>query len=148
MAGGGPGEKSTVAGRRSDMLQLRWSENEKLRFLVVGAANTLAGYLIFAALYLMLDTWLHYLLVAFASHFLAVCFAYALQRTIVFRSTGAIWPEFLRYNLSLLTVLGAGMAGLLVLVAGFGLPPLLAQAVVTVLSVMGSYIAHRRFSFR
>lgn len=141
------GRKSAMAEQHAESLRQRWAAGEKLRFLVVGAINTLVGYLIFACLYLLIGTWLHYLLVALVSHFLAVSLAYSLHRTIVFRSTGPIWPEFLRYNLSLLTVLGAGMAGLYLLVSSLGLSPLPAQAIVTILSVIGSYLAHRNYSF-
>lgn len=144
---GGSCEKSALAGRHIESFLQRWAEGEKLRFLIIGAVNTLIGYLIFAVLYLLTGRWLHYLLVALTSHFLAVGAAFFLQRTVVFRSTGPVWLELLRYNLSLLTVLGAGMAGLYVLVSWVGLPPLLAQAIVTVLSVIGSYLAHRYFSF-
>jgi putative flippase GtrA len=134
--------------RRVSILLKHWQDTEKLRFLVVGAVNTLVGYVIFAVAYLVVGTWLHYLLVALASHFLAVCIAYYLQRTWVFRSTGPIWPEFVRYNLSLIAVLSIGMTSLFLLVSGFGLPPLVAQATVTLLTVIGSYLAHRDFSFR
>lgn len=139
--------KSVLAGRQPGWLRQRWRARMKLRFLVVGAANTLAGYLTFAALYLLAGAWLHYLLVALASHFLAVCLAYYLQRTVVFRSTGPVWPEFLRYNISLMTVLLGGIVGLYFFVSGLGFPPLHAQAIITLLSIAVSYLSHRHFTF-
>lgn len=125
-----------------------WQGNEKSRFLLIGAVNTGFGYASFTVYYILLERWLNYLLVAVLAHMTAVCFAFYLHRRIVFRSESPWWPEFVRYNLSLLGVLLAGLAGLAILVSGIGLHPLLGQAIVTLFSVVISYMAHRHFSFK
>ena len=125
-----------------------WQRNEQTRFLLVGAFNTAFGYLVFVVLYLLAGSRLHYLLVAVLAHFLAVIVAFLCHRHLVFRSRGPWFGEFARYNLSILGVMLAGLLGLFLLVSGLLLHPLPAQAIVTCLSVIVSYFAHRHFSFR
>lgn len=127
---------------------MRLWDNEKARFLIVGAVNTGIGYLSFATLYLALGTALHYMAIAALAHCVAVSMAFLLQRRLVFRSSAPWRPEFVRYNISVLGVLAASMAGLSLLVSGLGLHPLAAQAAITSGSVLVSYFSHRRFSFR
>lgn len=130
------------------ILSLRWTADQRLRFLVVGAINTAIGYLIFLGLFLASRPWVHYLVVALVSHAVAVCFAFYLHRRVVFRSRGAIWVEFLRFNASLVFVLLGSLLGLYLLVAVFRQPPLLAQGIVTLLGVVASYLLHRYYSFQ
>lgn len=125
-----------------------WQRNEQTRFLLVGAFNTAFGYLVFVALYLLAGSRFHYLLIAVLAHFLSVIVAFLGHRLIVFRATGPWFAQFIRYNLSVLGVMLAGLLGLYVLVELASLHPLLAQAIVTFLSVTISYFAHRNFSFR
>ena len=122
--------------------------DERVRFLVIGAINTGIGYFSFAALYVTLGTWLHYLVIAALAHVVSVIEAFLLQRRLVFQSTKPWFPEFFRYNISVLSVLAGSMAFLSLLVSGIGLNPLLAQAIVTAGSAVAAYISHRRFSFK
>lgn len=123
-------------------------QDQRARFLIVGAINTAFGYLAFATLYLMLGNVIHYLGISLLAHAVAVCFAFTLQRRVVFRSTAPWPPEFIRYNISVLGVQAGSMALLSLLVSGLGWHPLLAQAAVTACAVVAAYISHRRFSFR
>lgn len=122
--------------------------NEQMRFLAVGAFNTGFGYLAFAGLYVMLKTWLYYLVIAVLSHALSVIVAFYCHRHLVFRSAAPWFPEFVRYNVSLAGVLSGSLAGLYVCVSLLGMNPLLGQALVTATAVIVSYFAHRHFSFR
>lgn len=122
--------------------------HDKIRFLIVGAFNTAFGYCVFAFLYLLLGNRIHYLVVAVVAHAVSVLVSFTSQRQLVFRSRAPWLPEFIRFNLSLLSVFLGGLAALYGLVDGLGTPPLVGQAIVTVGSVVGSYFAHRHFSFR
>lgn len=126
----------------------QWHANSKLRFLVSGAWNTVFGYVAFSALYLALAPELHYLLIAAIAQAIAVTQAFLFHRHFVFRSTGPWLAEFLRYNLSVTGIFVFGLGGLSLLVEFGGLNPLLAQAVVIVLTVVLSFFIHRDFSFR
>lgn len=123
-------------------------QNERFRFLVVGAFNTAFGYAIFALLYILFGHRVHYLLIGILAHAIATLAAFTGQRRLVFRSRRPWRPEFLRFNVSLLSVLLFGLASLFVLVTLLGFNPLLGQGVVTPLSVLLSYFTHRHYSFR
>nr|WP_320132884.1 GtrA family protein [uncultured Holophaga sp.] len=125
-----------------------WQRSEKLRFLVVGAWNTLFGYGVFALAYALLGRHLHYLILAVLAHFIAVINAFAGHRHLTFRVAGHFWMDFLRFNLSYLGVLAFGLLALPALVEGLRLHPLGAQAGVIVLTTLGSYVLHKRLSFR
>ena len=126
---------------------LEYWADQRVRFLVIGACNTAFGYGAFVVLYALLDGHVHYLAIAVLAHACAVIVAFAAHKMLVFRSCGHWLPEFMRYNISLLMGLGAGLVGLWVLVSMLGVHPILAQAVVTVLVVILNYLLHSRFSF-
>lgn len=123
-------------------------ESERLRFLAVGAFNTAMGYGVFALLFLLLGQRIHYLAVGLLAHSIAVCIAFANHRLLVFRSREPWLGEFVRFNISLLGMLGLGMAALWLLVELGGLHPLLAQAIATPVILVLTYLVHRFFSFR
>lgn len=125
-----------------------WHESAKFRYLLIGLWNTLAGYAIFAGLYLLTGAWTGYMVTAALSHLLAVTQSFSTQRCLVFRSRGNWWAEYLRFHVAHLGSLMFGLGLLPVLVELFGLPPLLAQASITLLIVALSYFVHQRFTFR
>ena len=124
-----------------------WGRNRQLRFIVVGVCNTAFGYACFAAIFLAVDSRVHYLLIQLIAHFLSVCNAFVWHRRVTFRSQ-LPWPkQFVRFNLSYLGALAFGLVAMPALVAGFGLHPLLAAAIVTIATVALSYALHNYFSF-
>jgi putative flippase GtrA len=134
------------------MSLLLWVEkhlsSSQSRFLVAGVWNTAFGYLTFAALYLVFSQSLHYLIIAVVAQAVAVSQAFVFHRRFVFQSAGDWKAEFLRYNLSVTGIFLFGLVGLSVCVEQLGFNPLLAQAVVTGVSVVISYLVHREYSFR
>lgn len=137
----------TIAGLRSHLHHL-WRGNEHFRFLVVGAANTVVGYLLFTAVFLAVGRWLHYVAVALIAQAIAVVIAFVSQRSLVFRRSGPWLGDFLRYNVSVTGTLLFGLLLLSLLVEIGGIHPLLAQAIVIVISVIATYLLHKTFSFR
>lgn len=125
-----------------------WHRHQQLRYLLTGAWNTAAGYAIFALLYLLLGSWLNYLVVAVVAHLAAVTQSFVTQRRLVFRSKGN-WPaEYFRFHLAHLTTLGIGLGLLSILVEAFDMSPLTAQAIITAMIVLISYFVHQHFTFR
>jgi putative flippase GtrA len=122
--------------------------NEQVRYLVVGGWNTLFGYACFALGYALFGHVVHYLVIATLVHGIAVTQSFLTQRTLVFRSRARWLPEYLRFHVSHLGLLGAGLVAMPVLVELVGLSPLVAQAAWILLSVVGSYVVHKSFSFR
>lgn len=123
-------------------------ENQRVRFLVVGAYNTLFGYAVFALLYTWLHQSVHYLVIAVIAHVVAVVNAFLAHRWLVFRARGNLLADFVRFNITTLGATAIGLAGLAVLVDLGGLHPLLAQGIVMAVTVVLTYIGHQRFTFK
>ncbi|NOS87434.1 MAG: GtrA family protein [Methylococcaceae bacterium] len=130
---------------------------EKLRYLLVGAFNTVSGYSVFAALWLLwgdalpYQLWgyaLNYLIVLVISHIINVTSAFICYRIWVFKKQGGIVGDFIRFNMVYLGAFGFNMAVLPILVGQLHFHPLVAQALVIAVTVVSSYILHRRFSFK
>jgi putative flippase GtrA len=98
-------------------------------------------------LYVLAADHLHYLVIAVIAHFVAVTQSYVMQRRLVFRSDAPVAGEFLRFNASLVGTLLFGLLAMALLVEAAGLSPLVAQAIVIVMSVILSYLLHSRLSF-
>jgi putative flippase GtrA len=122
--------------------------NEKFRYLLVGAWNTLVGYFVFFVLYLWLVPRYHYLVIAIASHFLAVLNAWVCYRWLVFRSSASLLVEYFRFNLTSALLLVSQLGILWLLSDGMRLHPLIAQGVAVICSVIMSYFMHKHVSFR
>ena len=125
-----------------------WRDNRQLRYLVVGAWNTAAGYCIFALLYLAVGKSVDYMVIAVVSHILAVTQSFVMQRRVVFRSQANAWAEYLRFHVAHQGSLGLGLILLPIFVEVAGLSPLFAQAIATAIVVIASYFVHRHFTFR
>jgi putative flippase GtrA len=125
-----------------------WYVPEKLRFLAAGAYNTAFGYAAFSALYWLLSPRVNYLAIALTAYVVSVISAYAVYRWLVFRAMDSFLASFLRFNMSQLTALGCGMTGLYVFVQVGHLHPLIAQALVLMLTLLITFALHSRYSFK
>ena len=121
--------------------------SERFRFLAVGAYNTVFGYAVFAVAYTFLHEQLHYLVIAVIGHVIAVINAFFAHRILVFRASGNMLPDFVRFNVTTIGAAAFGLAGLAILVDFGGIHPLLAQAVVLAVTVIITYIVHKRYTF-
>ena len=122
--------------------------NDKIRYLVAGAYNTIFGYASFVALYAFFPSTLHYLYILLLSHAVSVTNAYFSYRLLVFREAEDGWMPFVRFNAVYVFALGFNMVALPVLVEYIDIRVLAAQALVVMLTVVGSYLLHRRFTFK
>lgn len=129
------------------MIRIVW-RNEKFRYLLIGAYNTAFGYGVFAALWNLWNQSLHYIVILCISHVLSVTNAYFGYRIFVFRSKKDGWREFARFNTVYLGALAFNLMALPALVEWLNFHPLVAQGVVIFVTVISSYLFHRRFSFR
>lgn len=121
--------------------------SQQLRFLVVGGANTVFGYLVFGLLVMAVKSDLTVVLMAYLAHVLVSPLAFFLYRTLVFPSARGVVSSFLRFQ--------AGYALPLLLngpLLYFGITvlkgePLVVQALLTVLLAMMTFVANRYFAF-
>lgn len=128
---------------------LRLIRDQRVAFLIVGGINTAIG-----TGWFVLFLWLFphgaagYLGALVCAHIAAVLCAFVLYRRFVFRVTGHVLRDLARFELVNLSTLGFNLAALPVLVEMFGWPVLPSQLVVTGVTVVYSWFAHRGFSFR
>lgn len=122
--------------------------NERHRFLVIGAFNAVFGYLCFAVLYKFFSEYMNYIFIGILAHIIAVTNAFYLQRNLVFRATGSVFSQFIRYNIATLGSLSASIAGMSLLVGQFRMNVLLSQALLIGLLIMLNYFSHKHFTFK
>lgn len=125
-----------------------WRGHESIRFVLVGAYNTLFGLVAFALLHQTLHRRLHYLVILPIAHVLAVTNAFIGHRTWTYRVKGNLLLDFLRFNLSYLGLLAAGMIAMPLLVKGLGIHPVLASAATLGVPPLISFFVHKHVSFR
>lgn len=124
--------------------------DQKVRFLLVGGFNTVLGYLTFSALTLWVfhDVRLGYLLSLFFSYAIGISVAFVLYRRFVFVVHGHVLRDLVRFVSVYAVSIGVNAAVLPLLVEVVDVPPLLAQAVVVLITTLLSFVGHRSFSFR
>lgn len=118
-----------------------------LLYLVVGGWNTAFGFATFAALQLTLGDQLGYLVVLVVAWVVNVVEAFFAYRLVVFKVQGHLLRDFARFTSVYVGAFCFNLVALPLAVDGLGAPVLAAQAVVVVLTVVSSYVLHRRFSF-
>jgi putative flippase GtrA len=129
------------------MIRKAWL-NEKVRYILIGAFNTFFGYSFFAGLWILGGHSLHYIVVLTISHIISVTNAFFCYRIWVFRKKDGIGGDFVRFNMVYLGAFTFNILVLPVLVEVIHFHPLVAQALVMIVTVVASYLLHRRFSFR
>ncbi len=121
---------------------------EIVRFGLVGIVNTAFGYGLFILLELTLGRITHYLVVLVVSNVISIVQAYVLQRWLVFRYRGSWWAGLMRFGTVYLVALGVNLALLPLLVEVAGIMVIPAQGIAILIQAFGTYVAHRRFTFR
>jgi len=124
------------------------TREQGIRYLLVGAWNTVFGFALFAALQLLFGDHVHYLILLCIAMVFAILNAYIGYRLFVFKVQGRWLRDLGRFSIVYIGSLAANIAILPLLVEVVGLPVLLAQAAVVGGSVVLSFFAHRSFSFR
>jgi putative flippase GtrA len=134
-----------------------WRRHQiKIRFLLVGAWNTIFGYLVFVGLDYLFNLifslrYVAYMSAAVSANIIAILNAYIFHKFVTFRSPLrglAIIPEFVRFFSMYLFSFFLGLVLLPVFVELFHLDPKIAGALLIPITVIISYLGHSRFSFR
>jgi len=119
-----------------------------LRFALVGVVNSAFSYAVFAGLQVAIGRRVHYLVLLVIAHIVGVLEAYVLQRWLVFQVSGHWWRDLARFWSVYLVALGVNLVALPLLVEVVHVPVLPAQAIIMVGTALGTFVAHRSFSFR
>jgi putative flippase GtrA len=123
------------------------ARREQILFIIVGAWNTLFGYLVWAVLQATLGQYVHYLAIALLAWPIAVLNAYLGYRYLVFRSRNPILQELPRFSVVYVATLLVNLAILPIALATLPLSIYVIQVLFTSAVVVASYFAHRHFSF-
>lgn len=119
-----------------------------LRYVAVGAFNTAFGLGSFAVLHLVMEPSTGYMPVLVLAWVINVLEAYAAYRLLVFRVEGHVLRDLARFSSVYALAFAFNLVALPFGVEVAGLPVLVTQAVVMVVTVVASYAGHSRFSFR
>ncbi|MBG6214166.1 putative flippase GtrA [Cryobacterium sp. CAN_C3] len=124
--------------------------DQRVRFLAVGATNTIVGYLVFSAFTLWIFAGVHlgYLLSLALSYVVGITLAFVLYRRFVFPVHGHLLRDFARFVSVYLVAIGINAAALPLLVEVAHVPPLIAQLLILVVTTVLSFFGHKKFSFR
>jgi len=139
---------TSPAGRGIARLFRAAADRQELRYLVAGGWNTLFGYSSFALLYYLFAGRVHYAVIMVASTIINVTMAYVSYKVFVFRTPGNYLREYLRFYAVYAVPIGLGFVLLPLLVETTHLNMYLAQAIVTLITVVISYLGHKHVSFR
>lgn len=121
---------------------------EVIRYLIVGAYNTVFGYLSFVIIFFVFGDYIHYSIITVANHFISLANSFVTQRKFVFRSRNSWQKEFIRFQLAYVGMLPIGLALLWLFHDLVGLEILVAQAVALIFMIIATFIANRYFTFR
>ncbi|MDP3588628.1 MAG: GtrA family protein [Sulfuricurvum sp.] len=130
------------------MKQFFTKHEQKIRYLIIGGWNTVFGYGAFAALYFWFADSIHYLVILSISYILSITNAYIGYKLFVFRTKGNIFREYLRFYVVYGVSFLFNMAALPLFVEILNLNMYVSQAVVTIITILGSYMLHKNFSFK
>lgn len=129
--------------------------DQRVSFLIIGGVNTVVGFLLFVVLDLTLGRYLDRtvnevvgsIATVVVTYAIAIQIAFVLHRRFVFRVEGHLWRDLLRFQTVYLVSLGINLVTLPILVS-LGMPRIIAQALIIVVTTVLSYVGHRYFSFR
>lgn len=122
--------------------------DKRIRFVLAGGLNTAFGFACFVAYQHTVGTHWGYMWTLALTHVTSVLFAFATHRSFVFQVSGRLLADLWRFESVYLTALGLNAVLLPSLVELGGVPVLVAQAAITCLNVLVSWLGHSRFSFR
>lgn len=150
---------------REKLRALDEAHGEKLRYLVVGAWNTVFSVVLYNIALTLADgairtasssaiPWIAwsgehgYLIVFWLVWVVAVVQSTVTMKYLAFRSPGDLWPQVGRAYVIYLPAQGVNTAVMWVIVALLHLSPRIGQLFAIALSTIFSYLGHKYFTFR
>ena len=122
--------------------------NKKFRYLLAGAWNTAFGYLSGVAIYYEYGNKLGILLVAISSNILSISMAFLTYKLFVFKTKGNWAIEYMRTYLVYGFSAIAGILLLSIFVKSLNIKFWIAQGLVIIITVVISYLGHKKFTFK
>jgi putative flippase GtrA len=118
-----------------------------IRYLVVGAFNTVIGYCLGVGLYYLLSPAVHVLAIGAIANVIAISVSFTTYKLFVFRTRERWLEEYLRSYVVYGGMALVSIVALWVLVDAMRLPIWLAQAMSIIITIVISYLGHSRYTF-
>ena len=123
-------------------------KGKKVKFLFVGALNTVFSYINSILIYFFLNQKVALIFILIISHLINVTFSFMTNKFFVFNSYNRIRIEYIKFHMVYLVNFLFNIFLLWLLVTKFNIPYWLALIITMVLSVIYSFLAHLKFTFR
>ena len=120
----------------------------KIRYLLVGVLNTIAGYCIGVGIYELLNSYLSIIVIGVISNIFSITFSFITYKLLVFKTRGAWMTEYLKAYLVYGGVAVFGIFALWVFIKQLGMSIWISQALVILATVLVSYVEHTKFTFK
>lgn len=122
--------------------------NQKIKYLLAGAWNTLFGYIIANILYELLSKYFDIIVIGIVINLVTITSAFLVYKLFVFRSKGKWLVEYFRCMLVYGWAAIFGIFMLWLMVENMKVKFFIAQAIITLLTVCISYFLHNKFTFK
>lgn len=122
--------------------------DQRVLFLVVGAANTVFSTTLFALFVIFFGALAPTAVYVLLAWFLALVVFFFVYRRLVFKVSGHAWVDFARFTSVNTMGLLLTMAAVTLFVDMLGFPAIPVQIAVTVSITVFNYLGHKYFSFR
>ena len=123
-------------------------KDTRTKFLLIGFLNTIAGFVIFTALYFVLKDQISDLIIVLITQVLAVMFSHSTQRILVWKSTESYILEFVRFSATYAAIGLVNLALLRISVETMNFPVLSSQYAIGTLLILVNYFAQKHLIFK
>jgi putative flippase GtrA len=120
---------------------------KRMRYLLVGGANTMVGYMIGIFIYKAMSNSFGIVSIGIISNVLSITFSFVAYKIFVFRTKGAWFTEYLKAYLLYGGMALIGIFLLWLFVENMRISIWVAQALIIGLTFIISYVGHSRFTF-
>ncbi|MEV5754575.1 GtrA family protein [Actinoallomurus sp. NPDC052308] len=122
---------------------------ERVTYLLAGGVTAVVYYVLLGGGLLAAQDRVPYLFLVVGSHFVTALIVYPMYRLAIFKVSGEDWlPGFMRFYAVGLGFLAASVIGLPIMVEFGGIPLMVAQALIILMSPPLSYAINRTWTFR
>jgi putative flippase GtrA len=122
--------------------------NQRARYLIGGVFNTAVNYVLGALIYQTLLPLLNFVVVGLVVTIVSISISFTTYKFFVFRTKGRWWIEYMRAYVVYGSAAIPNIGFMWVLLNWAHVNVWLAQALVTMVSIVISYIGHTAFTFR
>ena len=125
-----------------------YNKSRITRFGIFGGLNTIIGFISYPFLYLFFNTTFSYIEILYISFFISTHFAFLTTKYYVFRSSGRILKQYIKFMLFHLIILGLNLIFLPIFVEVLLIHPSISQIIFSVILMLLSYFWHLKITFK